>query len=60
MPDIKQNTEFLADELISGIQCANAVYIMTSFVMESGVQILAPCLKEAAARGADDKKWRDF
>jgi HKD family nuclease len=60
MPDIKLITEYLADELIPGIQRANAVYIMTSFVIKSGVQILAPCLKEAAVRGADDKKWRDF
>jgi superfamily II DNA or RNA helicase/HKD family nuclease len=55
MPDIKLITENLADELIPGIERASGIYIMTSFVMKSGVQILAPYLKAAAERGADIK-----
>jgi HKD family nuclease len=55
MPDIKLITENLADELIPGIKKATAIYIMTSFVMESGVRLLAPYLKEAIERGAEVK-----
>jgi len=55
MPDIKLITENLADELIPGIERAAGIYMMTSFVMKSGVQILAPYLKAAADRGADIK-----
>ncbi|MGQ7890663.1 DEAD/DEAH box helicase family protein [Paenibacillus sp. WC2504] len=55
MPDIKLITENLADELIPGIERAFGIYIMTSFVMNSGVQILAPYLRAAAERGADIK-----
>lgn len=55
MPDIKLITENLADELIPGIERASGIYIMTSFVMESGVQIIAPYIKAAAERGADIK-----
>ncbi|MCD1261418.1 DEAD/DEAH box helicase family protein [Paenibacillus athensensis] len=55
MPDIKLITENLADELIPGIERAAGIYIMTSFVMRSGVQMLAPHLKAAAERGADIK-----
>jgi HKD family nuclease len=55
MPDIKLITENLADELIPAIKRASGIYIMTSFVMRSGVQILAPHLKAAAERGADIK-----
>jgi len=55
MPDIKLITENLADELIPGIRRASSIYIMTSFVMESGARILAPYLKEAIERGAEVK-----
>ncbi|MFC5648612.1 DEAD/DEAH box helicase family protein [Paenibacillus solisilvae] len=55
MPDIKLITENLVDELIPGIERASGIYIMTSFVMKSGVQILSPYLKAAAERGADIK-----
>src|SRR5665647_1105201 len=55
MPDIKLITENLAGELIPGIKKASAIYIMTSFVMESGVRLLAPFLKEAVLRGAEVK-----
>lgn len=55
MPDIKLITENLAGELIPAIGRAAGVYIMTSFVMESGVKILAPHLEAAIARGAEVK-----
>ncbi|QHT59364.1 DEAD/DEAH box helicase family protein [Paenibacillus lycopersici] len=55
MPDIKLITENLVEELIPGIQRASGIYILTSFVMESGVRLLAPHLKEAALRGAEVK-----
>ncbi len=53
--NIKLITENLADELIPGIQRATGIYILTSFVMESGVKLLQPYLKQAAERGADIK-----
>ncbi|MGN7454876.1 DEAD/DEAH box helicase family protein [Paenibacillus pasadenensis] len=55
MPDIKLITENLVDELIPGIQQASGIYILTSFVMDSGVRILAPHLREALDRGAEVK-----
>lgn len=55
MPDIKLITENLADELIPGIGKASSIYIMTSFVMESGVKLLASHLKAAVERGAEVK-----
>jgi HKD family nuclease len=53
MPDIRLITENLADELIPGIQKSVGIYILTSFVMESGVRLLSPHLKQAADRGAE-------
>ncbi len=55
MPDIKLITENLADELIPGIRKAPSIYIMTSFVMDSGVKLLAAHLKAAVERGAEVK-----
>ncbi len=55
MPDIKLITTNLADELIPGIERASGVYILTSFVMESGVRLLQPYLKAAAERGGEIK-----
>ncbi len=55
MPDIKLITENLADELIPSIHKAVGIYILTSFVMESGIRLLAPHLREAAERGAEIK-----
>lgn len=53
--NVKLITENLADELIAGMQSASGIYIMTSFVMNSGVRLLAPHLKAAVARGAEVK-----
>ncbi|ANE45254.1 DNA helicase [Paenibacillus swuensis] len=55
MPNIKLITENLADELIPAIERATSIYIMTSFVMASGVQILAPHLRKAAQYGTEIK-----
>lgn len=53
--NVKLITENLADELINGMQNASSIYIMTSFVMQSGVRLLAPHLKGAIERGAEVK-----
>ncbi|REJ17941.1 MAG: DNA helicase [Paenibacillaceae bacterium] len=53
--NVKLITENLADELINAIRHASGIYIMTSFVMLSGVRLLAPHLKQALERGAEVK-----
>lgn len=53
--NVKLITENLADELIAGMQNASGIYIMTSFIMQSGVRLLAPHLKSAIERGAEVK-----
>lgn len=55
MPEIKLITDNLADQLIPGIERAEGVFIMTSFVMKSGVRLLEPYLRQAAERGAQIK-----
>lgn len=42
MPNIKLITRNLANELIPGIRRASGIYILTSFVMDSGVPIAHP------------------
>ncbi|MDO7908881.1 DEAD/DEAH box helicase family protein [Paenibacillus sp. JX-17] len=51
--NIKLITDNLGDELIAGMQHASGIYIMTSFIMQSGVNLLAPHLKQAVERGAE-------
>lgn len=53
--NVKLITENLADDLITGMQNASVIYIMTSFVMQSGVRLLAPHLKGVIERGAEVK-----
>ncbi|WP_116188353.1 DEAD/DEAH box helicase family protein [Paenibacillus taihuensis] len=53
--NVKLITENLADELITGMQNASGIYILTSFIMQSGVRLLAPHLKGAIERGAEVK-----
>ena len=53
--NVKLITENLADELITGMNNASGIYIMTSFVMQSGVRLLAPYLKKALDNGAEVK-----
>lgn len=53
--NVKMITENLADDLITGMQNASRIYIMTSFIMQSGVRLLAPQLKGAIERGVEVK-----
>jgi superfamily II DNA or RNA helicase len=53
MKSIKLVTNNLYEELLEGLQSARSIYILTSFVMKSGVDVLAPHLKAAAERGAE-------
>jgi len=53
--NVKLITENLADDLIVGMRNASGIYIMTSFVMQSGVRLLAPHLKQALDNGAEVK-----
>lgn len=55
MPKIKLITENLADELLPAIEKASGIYILTSFVMESGVKLLEPHLENAVRRNAEIK-----
>lgn len=41
--------------MISGMRHASGIYVMTSFIMQSGVRLLAPHLKSAIDRGAEVK-----
>ncbi|OCA86163.1 phospholipase D-like domain-containing protein [Bacillus sp. FJAT-27986] len=45
----------LINHLTQSIRQAKSCYILTSFVMNSGVKLLEPLLKEAAENGADIK-----
>ena len=53
--NIKLITNNIGDEIIAGMRAASGIYIMTSFVMLSGVRLLAPHLKAALERGAEVK-----
>ncbi|MHA6482182.1 DEAD/DEAH box helicase family protein [Paenibacillus sp. strain BS8-2] len=53
--NVRLITENLGDELIVNMQHAAGIYIMTSFIMQSGVRLLAPHLKAAIERGAEVK-----
>ncbi|WP_066174436.1 DEAD/DEAH box helicase family protein [Bacillus marinisedimentorum] len=55
MSKIKLVTENVQNQIIKGITESATVYILTSFVMKSGVQLLKPYLLDAAKRGADIK-----
>ena len=55
MEKIKLITRYLLREIEAAAQKASAIYIITSFVMKSGVEALLPSLKEAARRGAEIK-----
>ncbi|QNK57325.1 DEAD/DEAH box helicase family protein [Paenibacillus sp. PAMC21692] len=53
--NVRLITKNLGDELIANMQHAAGIYIMTSFIMQSGVRLLAPHLKSAIERGAEVK-----
>lgn len=55
MSTVRLITSQLLAECIGHIGEADTVYLLISFVMESGVRLLAPHLREAVARGADVK-----
>ena len=51
MSKIQLVTERLIDHLVPEIESADSIYILTSFVMKSGVDLLYQHLKSALARG---------
>jgi superfamily II DNA or RNA helicase/HKD family nuclease len=55
MNNIKLVTDSLLDELVQYMEQSDTIYLLVSFVMESGVHLLAQYLRAAAARGADIK-----
>ncbi|SES12891.1 DEAD/DEAH box helicase family protein [Salipaludibacillus aurantiacus] len=55
MSDVKLITSQLIKDLLQKIEYANTIYILVSFSMKTGVDLLAPALKRAAERGADIK-----
>jgi superfamily II DNA or RNA helicase/HKD family nuclease len=55
MSRVELVTRNLVEKLIPAIERATSVYMVVSFVMESGVRILKPHLEAAIARGADVK-----
>ena len=48
-------TERLIDHLVPEMDRAKSIYILTSFAMKSGVDVIRDALKRAAERGADIK-----
>ncbi|MFC4321312.1 DEAD/DEAH box helicase family protein [Litchfieldia salsa] len=55
MSNVKLVTNNLKEEVIKNIRKSTTIYILTSFAMKSGVQLLKESLKQAADRGADIK-----
>lgn len=55
MTKIQLITSRLIDHLITEIDRASSIYILTSFAMKSGVEIIGDALKRAAERGAEIK-----
>lgn len=55
MKKIELVTENIIQKIISGIESASTIYILTAFVMKSGAELLKPHLEKAAERGADIK-----
>lgn len=53
MSKVKLITEFLVTDITRAIKESATIYIMTSFVMNSGVKLLEKSLKEALDRGAE-------
>ncbi|MGO4890419.1 phospholipase D-like domain-containing protein [Anaerobacillus sp. MEB173] len=55
MNKIKLITGAVGEEVIQAIEKATSIYILTSFVMKSGVDFLVPYLKKAIDKGAEVK-----
>ncbi|MFC4022317.1 DEAD/DEAH box helicase family protein [Oceanobacillus longus] len=55
MADISIHTSNLHKQLIEDMQNSSTIYIMTSFIMKSGVEVIFDALQDALAKGADVK-----
>ncbi len=55
MKKIELITENIIDSIMDGIEHATTIYILTAFVMKSGVDLIKHQLKDAVDRGADIK-----
>lgn len=55
MSDVQLITGHLGEYLQKAIERSDSIYILTSFVMDSGVKLLAPSLRSACERGAEVK-----
>ncbi|WP_017755042.1 DEAD/DEAH box helicase family protein [Calidifontibacillus oryziterrae] len=55
MKKIELVTENIIEKIVDGIEHASTIYILTAFIMKSGVELLKPYLEQAAKRGADIK-----
>ncbi|MFP3122814.1 DEAD/DEAH box helicase family protein [Ectobacillus funiculus] len=55
MRKIELYTSHLGEEVVRYIERSSTIYILTSFIMRSGVRLLQSALQQAAERGADIK-----
>jgi len=55
MSKVELVTEQIGQTIIAEINVAKSIYILTSFVMESGVKVIEKALKEAVERGTEVK-----
>ncbi|MFC3885567.1 DEAD/DEAH box helicase family protein [Bacillus songklensis] len=55
MSNVQLITYGLGEHLQKAIEQSDSIYILTSFVMDSGVNLLAPSLRTACERGAEVK-----
>ncbi len=55
MSNVQLITSCLGEHLQKAIEQSDSIYILTSFVMDSGVKLLAPSLRAACERGAEVK-----
>jgi len=55
MSKVKVITSHLFEEIERSLETASTIYILSAFVMNSGVRLLKDSLKKAADRGADIK-----
>lgn len=55
MSSVKLITSQLLNSVVRHIEESDSIYLLISFVMQSGVRLLAPYLRAAANRGADIK-----
>jgi superfamily II DNA or RNA helicase/HKD family nuclease len=55
MSKVKLITENMLEEILNTIEKANAIYMMPSFVMQSGVRLISSYLKKALDNGVEVK-----